>query len=263
MENNKCRQASPIGQNITGTLPVKKVLSAQSLRCEVCGKRRPYQGRKWCKPCILKWQRSPERAGHQYSGMIADPCPCLDGVIQPHYAKAELSDLPESLVETFLALPDDKGLYLWGEPGRGKTHSCCAFVRHLWNEGWDVARISYEMLALRIRDSYSPGSKTSELAIITPLLSVGKLVVEDVGTTVSIGQQESEFSLRTFLLLLDQRLEGSLATFVTTNKSVEELGKTFDERVASRLLQVCEVVKLTGGDKRTQRLAGSVQRTGN
>jgi len=36
----------------------------------------------------------------------------------------------------------------------------------------------------------------------------------------------------------------------TTNKSLEELGKTFDQRLASRLLQACEVVKLTGGDKR-------------
>jgi DNA replication protein DnaC len=184
--------------------------------------------------------------------MIADLCPCLDGVIPPHYAKAELSDLPKSLVETFLALPDDKGLYLWGEPGRGKTHACCAFVRHLWTHGWDVARVSYEMLALRIRDSYTPGSKTSELAVITPLLSVGKLVVEDVGTTVSMGQQESEFSLRTFLVLLDQRLEQCLATFVTTNKSVEELGKTFDQRIASRLLEACQVVKLSGADRRKE-----------
>jgi len=38
----------------------------------------------------------------------------------------------------------------------------------------------------------------------------------------------------------------------TTNKSVEELGKTFDERVASRLLQACRVVKLTGADKRKE-----------
>jgi DNA replication protein DnaC len=184
--------------------------------------------------------------------MIFDPCPSLESIIPPHYHNAQLCDLPESLVETFLALPDGKGLYLWGEPGRGKTHACCVFLKHLWGEGWDVARVSYEMLALQIRDTYRAGSAASELDIIRPLLTAGKLVVEDAGTTVSAGQQESEFSLRTFLVLLDQRLEQCLATFVTTNKPIEELGRSFDARIASRIRQACEIVQIRGGDKRSE-----------
>jgi DNA replication protein DnaC len=182
--------------------------------------------------------------------MIPDPCPHLDDTIPIHYATAELSDLPTALVETFLALPDDKGLYLWGEPGRGKTHACCAFLKHLWQQGWDVARVSYEMLALQIRDTFKPGATSSEMDVIEPFLSISKVIVEDVGTCVSAGQQESEFSLRTFLVLLDQRIEQNFATFITTNKSVEELGRSFDQRVASRLRQACQVVQVTGRDKR-------------
>jgi len=223
------------------------------LRCEECGKRRPYEGRKWCRPCILKWQRNPKRAGERYAGMILDPCPSFDGIIPPHYAKAELSDLPKSLVEAFLTLPDDKGLYLWGEPGRGKSHSCCAFLKHLWSEGWDVARVNYEILVLQIRDSFKPNSLISELTILRPFLVVSKLVIEDVGTCVSVGQQESEFSLRTFLVLLDQRLEQGFATFVTTNRSIEELAQSFDQRIASRLQWACEVVHVRGKDKRSGR----------
>ena len=217
-------------------------------RCEACGQRRPYEGRKWCKACILKWQRIHE--GQKYIGMIADPCPSLDGLIPPHYAKAELSDLPKNLVDTFLTLPDDKGLYLWGEPGRGKTYACCVFLKYFWDQGWDVARVSYEMLALRIRDTFKRGSTESELDIIKPLLSVSKLVIEDIGTAISVDQQESEFSLRTFLVVLDQRLEQCLATFVTTNKSVEELGRSFDQRVASRLQEACIILHATGKDRR-------------
>ena len=182
--------------------------------------------------------------------MIADPCPSLDGLIPPHYAKAELSDLPKNLVDTFLTLPDDKGLYLWGEPGRGKTYACCVFLKYFWDQGWDVARVSYEMLALRIRDTFKRGSTESELDIIKPLLSVSKLVIEDIGTAISVDQQESEFSLRTFLVLLDQRIEQCLATFVTTNKSVEELGRSFDQRVASRLQEACIILHATGKDRR-------------
>jgi DNA replication protein DnaC len=71
-----------------------------------------------------------------------------------------------------------------------------------------------------------------------------------LGTTKSEGNIESDFSVRTLLVLLDWRLENCLPTFLTGNRPVEELAKTFDERVASRLLQACQVVKLTGGDKR-------------
>ena len=50
-----------------------------------------------------------------------------------------------------------------------------------------------------------------------------------------------------------------LVSIKTINKSVKELGKTFDERIASRLLQARQVVKLTGGDKRhkgTKQISG-------
>lgn len=231
-------------------MPVKEALSALLSKCESCGQRRPYDNRKWCKPCILKWQRSPEREGTEYQGTISDRTPCLDDIISPRYIQADLSDLPKSLVETFLSLPDDKGLLIWGEPGRGKTHSMCAFAKHLWSEGWEVERVTYEMLALYIRDTFKPGSTRTELELFKPLIGVDKLILEDVGTTISIGQQESDFSLRTFLVLLDQRLEHCRATFVTTNKSVEELSKSFDQRIASRLKQSCEIIHLTGDDHR-------------
>ena len=79
-----------------------------------------------------------------------------------------------------------------------------------------------------------------------------KLFIEDVGTTVSLDKQESDFSLRTFLVLLDQRLEACQPTFVTTNKALEQLGRCFDDRIASRLIQACRIVKLTGADRRRQ-----------
>ena len=65
-----------------------------------------------------------------------------------------------------------------------------------------------------------------------------------------LGQQESDFSLRTLLVLLDHRIEQNLATFVTTNKTIEDLAWSFDQRVASRLRQACEIVEIRGADRR-------------
>ena len=128
-----------------------------------------------------------------------------------------------------------------------------ALMRHFFLEGFDIIQVSYEMLCLQVRDTFKAGSKKGEIDVIKPLIEAEKLFIEDLGTTVSMGQQESEFSLRTFLVILDKRLRDCKPTFITTNKSVEELGKSFDARIASRLQQACEIVHLTGEDRRTKK----------
>ena len=171
-------------------------------------------------------------------------------VIPPRFLEARLSHLPEKLQNKIKNLPDDKGLLLWGAPGVGKSYSLAALAREYIADGYNVARTGYELLCLRIRDSFKPKSVETELSIIKPYLEADRFFLEDIGTTKSEGNIESDFSVRTLLVLLDYRLENCLPTFLTTNRPVEELGKTFDERIASRLLQACEIVKLTGEDRR-------------
>jgi DNA replication protein DnaC len=168
-----------------------------------------------------------------------------------------MEQLPRPVREAAESLPDDRGLLLWGPPGVGKTYSLCAIGHRLYFSGWDVARIGFEMLALQIRDNFKPGAARTELDVLGPLIAVDKLILEDVGTTVGVGKVESDFSLRTFLVLLDTRLEHCRATYISSNKSIEEIGKSFDQRIASRLQQACEVIKLEGRDKRSVGDAGA------
>jgi DNA replication protein DnaC len=236
--------------NEIGILPTKEALSALLSKCESCGQRPPMPKRKRCRPCALKWQRENAKGGVQYAGWIDDCCPDWRSEIPERYRHAQLTDLSKPLRERFFALPVDKGLLLWGTPGVGKTHAMCAFAKHLWTEGWEFRRITYEQLCLDIRATYDGGAGPSERSIMERFWTVPKLFIEDVGVTVSLGQQESDFSLRTFTTLLDQRLEWCKATFITSNKPLEELEKSFDERVASRLCQVCEIVHAEGEDRR-------------
>jgi len=174
----------------------------------------------------------------------------IASVIPPRYLEARLSHLPEKLLDRINNLPAETGLLLFGPPGVGKTYAMAALGRQYITQGFTVARTGYELLCLRIRDTFKPKSTETEFSVIKPFLETDKLFVEDIGTTKSEGNIESDFSVRTLLVLLDYRLESCLPTFVTTNRPVEELGKAFDQRIASRLLQACEVVKLTGEDKR-------------
>lgn len=196
----------------------------------------------------------PERTGQQalrQSRMVkaARMRQLLDRSIPPLYRQACLRDFSKPFLRKLFEHDRRFGLLLWGRPGVGKTHALAALIRHYLLQRKKCQRISYEMLCLQIRDTFKTGSRKTELEVIRPLLECDCLFLEDLGTTVSGGHQESDFSLRTFLVLLDGRLEACKPTFITTNKSVESLAVSFDERVASRL-HCLKVLEVSGMDKR-------------
>ena len=172
------------------------------------------------------------------------------GVVPELFQVARMCHLSAGVRKIIDDLPKWKGLFLWSPPGVGKTYAMAAIARRMIWRGRTVARSSYEMLCLEIRDTFKPKAVETELAVIKKYLEPDVLFIEDVGTTKSIGEQESDFSRRTFLVLLDQRLEQCKATFVTSNKSVEDLRASFDSRIASRIQQACEVIELKGKDRR-------------
>jgi DNA replication protein DnaC len=183
----------------------------------------------------------------------------IAAVVPPRYLEARLEHLPTKLQEIIKMLPENMGLLLWGVPGVGKSYSLAALARQYISQGFTAARIGYELLCLQLRDTFKSRGSETELSVIKPYLQADKLFIEDIGTTKSEGNVESDFSVRTLLVLLDWRLENCLATFVTTNRPVEELAKTFDERIASRLCQACEVLKLTGEDRRVKKQKVTMQ----
>ncbi len=221
-------------------------VSEQASKCEKCGKRKKHRDdkriRKWCRVCINAHRRDRD-------GRIE---PLVKKIIPELFHIAELEHLSEPLRNTILSLPDYKGLMLWGEPGRGKTYAMMATAKHYIVEGWEVECVSYEIQCSRIRSSYQADDKGTEYEIINSLMKPDKLFVDDVGTTVSGEKQESDFSLRTFLNILDRRMKDCKPTFITTNKPVEQLRKSFDARIASRIEQACTVIHATGEDRRKQ-----------
>jgi len=172
----------------------------------------------------------------------------LLNVIPERYIKAEISDLSAELQRRFNT-EVDSGVLLWGKAGIGKTYAMSALAKKYIREGYLVKRVHYEMLCLKLRDTFNPKARQTEWEIIESFLSCDKLFIEDVGTSKSLGNLESDFSLRTFSVLLDMRMEHCRPTFITSNKSVENLANSFDERVGDRL-RTFYVYKLGGESKR-------------
>jgi len=192
----------------------------------------------------------------------------LETVIPKLYRSARIKHLSTQLQDVIQHLNGD-GLFLWGVPGSGKTYAMAALERKFIYQGFNVERISWAALSLKIRDTFkqptvrhksdSGGYKydygededvLSEQDVIEPLLQADKLFIEDIGTGKSEGSYESDFAIRTLERILDERLENCLPTFITTNKSVEEIAISFDDRIASRIVGGCKIVKLSGEDRR-------------
>ena len=169
-------------------------------------------------------------------------------VVPERFIEAKMDDLHES-VRTILLEENANGVLFWGPPGVGKTYAFCALARHLIAEGFICKRLNYELLCLQLRDTFKPSSKYSEWDIIEPLVNCDRLFLEDIGTTKSIDSKESDFSLRTLLVVIDLRLEHCRPTYISTNKSVESLANSFDVRIGDRL-RLYKILKLEGKSKR-------------
>jgi DNA replication protein DnaC len=162
--------------------------------------------------------------------------------------KAHLRKLPAILRERFIRLEDWKGIFMFGSVGCGKTFAACAFARYFALKSRSVMFTTYDDLCLEVRSSFS--DLASELVVIKKYRQPEKLFIDDLGTAVSVGSQESNFAVRLLYDVLDWRIKNLKATFFTSNKSPEEIASSFDERIASRLYQACEIVPVKGADKR-------------
>ena len=193
-----------------------------------------------CSVCYRKsmFERLP--AGEKFKALLE--------VVPKRYVDAEISHLPTALQGVFTQ-DIYNGVLLWGTPGSGKTYALAALAKKYVSEGYTVERVHYEMLCLKLRDTFNPNAEKTEWQIIEPLLNADKLFIEDVGASRRIGNQESDHSVRTFLVLIDMRMERCLPTFITSNKSVENIGQSFDSRISDRLTMF-HVFAMKGESKR-------------
>lgn len=148
-------------------------------------------------------------------------------------------------------------MYLTGEKGTGKTHLAAAIVRELVLDKTprhrrsvvdDIGWISVPDLLLEIRGAFRDHSERSEGDIIEQYSDYKLLVLDDLGA-----EKTTEWSLQTLYTIIDRRYREERQTIITSNLSLDELADKLDDRIASRLSELCRVVVLTGPDRRIQK----------
>ena len=131
------------------------------------------------------------------------------------------------------------GLYLHGEAGRGKTHLGVAVLLEVIARQISCAFVSSRELLIRCRESFV--RRESIDGILESCLSDRVLMLDD------LSERSTEFGRETLETLTDRAYGRRRPTLiVTSNLSLEDLSRKLEPRIADRLTELCEPVRVLG-----------------
>ena len=113
----------------------------------------------------------------------------------------------------------EKGMYIYGPMGVGKTFILKKFARKLAEKGKKVGFISVPDLVSKVKGTFDSNAKYETLA--QTLKTVEYLFVDDIGAEVVSSWFRDEF----LFSILNERMNKKLVTFFTSNYTFEQLEK--------------------------------------
>lgn len=194
----------------------------------------------------------------------------------PRYAEIKTTDIPEKVLQ---ALVNGKGLYLWGGCGTGKTHIAYAIKKKRLENSYksnfnyidrrvNVEELNYSFscddavtyknfpnLLKKIKSSFDTEEKESIAETVRyafrdinnkPIPSA-LLILDDVGA-----EKFTDWTIENLYEVINSCYEQMYQLMIISNLSLKELAENVGDRIPSRISEMCEVIKLSGKDRRVQ-----------
>jgi len=227
-------------------------------------------GREFAQPCacrrtagggggkgdLLGGCRIPPRYEHCSLGTFEPGSPSLAAALEKAVAYCE--GYPH------LGADEGLGILFSGDNGVGKTHLAVAVLRELATAKGARAQFwDFHELIREIKSSYDPETKTTELMVLEPVVDADVLLLDDLGAW-----KMTDWMNDTLFYILNSRYMAKRPTLITTNyhdvtreealaadplRRREYLVERIGQRLRSRLMEMCLVVRMQGGDHRQAR----------
>ena len=143
-------------------------------------------------------------------------------------------------------------LFILGQTGVGKTHISLSIAKEVSSRGYTVAYgslLNYLRIIEKEHFGRTPNSETDTLQI---LIDTDLLILDDLGSEFQTSFYES-----TLYNIINSRINLGRPTIISSNLSVDELQKNYNERIISRLFSVFTTLMFFGKDIRQLKRLGN------
>ena len=156
----------------------------------------------------------------------------------------------------------DRGLFLLGPPGVGKTHLAVAVLRQVIRaKGARGLFYDTRDLLKVIRGTYDPANRADERDVLRPVMEAELLVLDDLGA-----ERTTDWVDETLNLFVNTRYSERRLTIFTSNYDLipddtdpRSLLFRVGERMLSRLHEMCHFIHMDGADYRELEPNGTVE----
>lgn len=146
--------------------------------------------------------------------------------------------------------PHASGILMIGPTGLGKTHLSLAIAREVTAKGYGVLYLSAQSLlsALEKERFQRDAPETDTMALAC---SCDLLLIDDLGS-----EFQTQFTQSALYQIINARMMAELPTILSTNYTLAEIQDRYTERILSRMIGSCEILKFVGRDIRQLKRLG-------
>lgn len=169
--------------------------------------------------------------------------------IPKRLVKITIESRPKSCYAYFLKniAKDQKGFYLYGKTGTGKTIFACHVAMKLTAQLKKVKFVSSVWLIMQLQDLYR--TKKSVMKYLQEITKEDVLILDDLGA-----EKITDFAAQSLYFIINEREQNGKQTIITSNYSLNALNTHIDDRISSRIAGMCHVVEFKGIDMRINKL---------